>query len=484
MTRLGRPRRRLRTRLLVAIVLVAFGVLVVSATGAAVLSRRSAESSALHAARRAAPRIGGLVADFATQVRDQPVTTAAARRLRSTLGGLLAASGSRVFSVTPDGRVIEGAGRLFGHSAPPAPGQATPPPPDLRNGDLDLVALAAGTRQSGVAGSDAFAAVPLPVVAGATPVVYVTRAIERRPLGGATGYFIVTGAVTLAVAAAVASWLARRLTRPIAAMEQTANAIAGGDLSARVDLGRHPDDELARLARSLDAMAAQLEAARGHERAFLLSVSHDLRTPLTSIRGYAEAIVDGTVRGETATADAARVVTTEAKRLERLVADLLDLARLDAHSYSLTPVPVDAREVVERTITGFAPAARAWGLGLEVLPGEPVAADLDPDRLAQVVANLVENALKFASTSVVVSVQGTEGSVDVRVDDDGPGIPVDAHERVFERLYTARGANGRSVGTGIGLAIVAELATAMGGTATSGVPDDGRGARFTVRVRR
>jgi two-component system sensor histidine kinase BaeS len=264
-------------------------------------------------------------------------------------------------------------------------------------------------------------------------------------------------------------------------MGQTADRIAGGDLSARVDLGKHPDDELAGLARALDGMAAQLEAARGLERGFLLSVSHDLRTPLTSIGGYAEAIADGAVEGRDAQKRAAEVIASEARRLERLVADLLDLARLDAHEFSLTPRPVDAAEVVGEAVDAFHPSAREIGVAL-VLDGASTApVDTDPERLGQIVANLVENALKYARTKVTVGLASDNGTLELRVDDDGPGIDAADVPHVFDRLYTSRPAPGRKVGTGLGLAIVHELSAAMGGTAAAHTLD-GQGTRFLVRI--
>src|SRR5262249_10956155 len=157
--------------------------------------------------------------------------------------------------------------------------------------------------------------------------------------------------------------------------------------------------------------------------AFLLSVSHDLRTPLTSIKGYAEAIADGTVEGQEARIRAARVIESESRRLERLVADLLDLARLDTHEFSLTPRPIDAHPVGDTTVAAFLPTARDCGVTLDVAPGDPVTADADPERLGQIVANLVENALRYAAGAVHVDVGRVDGDVEVRVDDDGPGIP-------------------------------------------------------------
>jgi signal transduction histidine kinase len=264
-------------------------------------------------------------------------------------------------------------------------------------------------------------------------------------------------------------------------MEATANRIAAGDLSARVDLGKHPDDELAGLARALDGMGAQLEAARGLERGFLLCVSHDLRTPLTSIGGYAEAIADGAVEGRDEQRRAAEIIAAEARRLERLVADLLDLARLDAHEFSLTPRPVDATDVVGEAVDAFRPSAREIGIDLLVDGPDVAAVDVDPERLGQIVANLVENALKYARSRVSVGVSSENGALELRVDDDGPGIDPGDLPHVFERLYTSRPAPGRKVGTGLGLAIVHELSAAMGGT-TAAHSLDGQGTRFVVRI--
>jgi two-component system sensor histidine kinase BaeS len=229
-------------------------------------------------------------------------------------------------------------------------------------------------------------------------------------------------------------------------------------------------------------MAAQLEQSRGSERAFLLSISHDLRTPLTSIRGYAEALADGTL--DDANPDdrkkAATVISGEARRLERLVGDLLDLSRLDSRQFSLQPSMCNATEVVRASAEAFLPQARDLGVQLDIRSGDAIAVDLDAERLAQIVANLVENALKYAATRVqVYAAPQDAGRFSVVVGDDGPGIPPDQRALVFERLYTVRDTPGRAVGTGLGLAIVCELAAAMGGGAT--VDDQ---SRFVVTLPR
>jgi signal transduction histidine kinase len=481
------PTRRLGTRLFVAMVAIAFGVLVLSAAGAAALFRQTSADSALDDLRSKAPVVSDAVARLAEfrQLNQSaggtptPAERRLGRNLRSIIANTLRASDVSVVVVTPTGEVQEGIAALLGNEA--ALAGVTDLPHGLTPGDLDTKTLLAGTEQSGQQGRTVFVADPLQIVNGNTPVVVLTQRVETQPLGRAGPFFLLAGAAALVVAAVVAFYLARRLTRPLTAMGQTADRIAAGDLSARVDLGRHPDDELAGLARALDGMAAQLEAARGLEREFLLSVSHDLRTPLTSISGYAQAIADRTVERSEDQKSAAEIIGAEARRLERLVADLLDLARLDAHEFSLTPRPVDAAEVVGEAVDAFQPSAREMGVELVVDRQAPTPVDADPERLGQVVANLVENALKYARTRVTVGVSSTNGTLEVRVDDDGPGIEAGDLPRVFDRLYTSRPAPGRKVGTGLGLAIVRELSAAMGGT-TEALVLDGQGTRFVVRI--
>jgi len=473
-----RPRRRLRTRLLVAMVSIAFGVLVLAAVGAGAIARSTASSAAVASLQKEAPSVANEIDVLGRQFRRTRASTNSEALCR-VIAGVLRISGTSVVEVTANGTVEEGVAPLLGSTC--ANTGNVQLSRNLQPSDLDVDLLLVGQQSSGVVNGTAFVAEPLPLVGTITPVVVLTQSVETQPLGRAGPYLLLTGAIALIVAGLVSAYLARRLTKPIAAMRDTAQRIAAGDLSARVAATDGPDDELQSLARSLDAMAAELETARGHERAFLLSVSHDLRTPLTSIRGYADAIRDGLVDDPAERNRAGSIIAAEARRLERLVADLLDLARLDAHQFSLNPQHVDARDVVYDAVAGFVPSARDWGLRLEVVRGDPTPADVDPERLAQITANLVENALKYAQSAVRVGVDRRDGQVEVRVDDDGPGIPAADRDRVFERLYTTRGAPGRKVGTGIGLAIVHELAGAMGGDATVEPLEPG-GTRFTVTI--
>jgi two-component system sensor histidine kinase BaeS len=476
----SRPRRRLRTRLVVAMMAIALGVLLLTAAVTAGLARRSEVTNARHDVRERTAVVGP---EFDSLIGQLPAARAAAdtaagrkqvRRLRNLVNTTLRASNGAVVAVNADGQVEEGVARLLGGA-----GVSPTLPAGVTVDDLDTQTLRAGNTQQGRDGATVFVAQPLTEVNGVTPVLVLTERVNTRPFGGNGFAVLGAAAISLGIAAFVATFLARRMTRPLAAMQSTARSIAGGDLTARVDTSNVHDDELANLALAINAMANDLDVARGHERAFLLSVSHDLRTPLTSIRGYAEAIADGTVEGRDARIRAADVISSESRRLERLVADLLDLARLDAHQFSLHPTPVDVRAVVQDAVEAFLPAAGDIGVALDVEPGDPVPATVDAQRLAQIVANLVENALKFASARVHVGVHALDDEVELRVDDDGPGIAPEDLPRVFERLYTSRTVPGRTLGTGIGLAIVHELALAMGGD-VSVEPIDGEGTRFVL----
>ena len=367
-------------------------------------------------------------------------------------------------------------------------------PAGLTAADLNPQGLLAGDSVSGRVGDLAFAAVPVALspaertrlkLAGQIAIL-LTR--EVGGVGPSWVYFLISGAVALLIAALIAWQLSRRMSRPLVeAMEATAR-IASGDLRSRVPQHDNDYTESVSLARSINDMAQSLEDGRSRERHLLLSVSHDLRTPLTSIRGFAEAISDGAIED---TAQAAEVIIAESRRLERLVGDLLELTKLESGQMSTSFRPTDVSEVVGITAEGFRPLAEGSGLQLvvQVPPGAGTTVMVDPDRLAQILANLVENALTFARTSVTVSLS-TSGSEEtglqiITVEDDGPGIAAGDLTRVFERFYKADHGPNRHFGSGIGLAIVAELASTMGASVRAESPiHGGGGSRFEVTLGR
>jgi len=276
------------------------------------------------------------------------------------------------------------------------------------------------------------------------------------------------------LAALVAFLLARRISRPVRRVAEAARSLARG---------AHPDPipvegpaELATLATAFNDLAAQLARAREAERNFLLSVSHELKTPLTAIRGYAEALEDGAVDPR----EAAATVSLEAARLERLVGDLLDLARMNRTDFSVHPTEIDLADVAEDAVQRYQPQADAFGVSLAAFSNGPAPAIADADRVLQVVSNLVENALRLTSPGGEVRVVAAPGML--RVEDTGPGLEDDDRSRAFERFYLhERYGRERPVGTGLGLAIVKELTEAMGGT-VSVESEPGRRTAFTVRL--
>jgi two-component system sensor histidine kinase BaeS len=363
----------------------------------------------------------------------------------------------------------------------PAGRTVDPYPSGIVPADLDLTRLRGGTTVSGNHGSLVYAASAATVTVRSEPVLAVVVVTRRADplLRPAVGWFLLAALLTLAIGALVAWRLGRRLARPLRQAEEATRRIAAGDLSTRLPAGSGSGhDELESLMTSINAMAAELERSRGLERQFLLSVSHDLRTPLTSIRGYAEAITDGAIEDPAA---GGAVILAEARRLERLVRDLLDLAKLETQRFSLQIETVDLVDIAAGTADGFRPEADDAGVAIDLaLPdgGAPVRGD--PDRLAQVGANLLENALKFASSRVRIAVSTGGGWARLDVTDDGPGIAPEDVPHVFERLYVARHEPRRKeVGSGLGLAIVRELVTAMGGHVEA-VANHGSGACLSV----
>ncbi len=338
--------------------------------------------------------------------------------------------------------------------------------------------LRAGQTVTATRGGTVHAAAALPP-GPATPggrAVVLTDSIDTGT-GAAGRWFVVAGAATALAGVAVAAALARSLARPLAATEATAGRIAAGDLDARVPVPRAGDDELARLAGAINAMAASLQQSRQAERDFLLSVSHDLRTPLTSIRGWSEALADGAAPDPAA---AGATIGEAAARLDRLVGDLLDLARLRARTFRLDVGPVDLAEVAAGAAEALRPELSDAGLDVVVeLPDDPVVVSGDADRLAQVAGNLLDNAGRHAARRVRIVVAAAGAEAVLAVDDDGPGIAPEDRELVFDRVPADRRTARRGTGTGVGLAIVAELAAAMGGrVAAQDAP--GGGARLTV----
>jgi two-component system sensor histidine kinase BaeS len=277
------------------------------------------------------------------------------------------------------------------------------------------------------------------------------------------------------VAAVLSLLLARSVARPVGRVAEATQALAA---DGRADpVPETGPAELESLARSFNEMAEQLAASRESERNFLLSVSHELKTPLTAIRGYAEGLSEGAFSPDIA----AGPILVEARRLERLVQDLLDLARMNRREFSVRREPVDLAEVAREAVARHDGSARSFGVELGA-DAEEAWVEADPDRVLQIASNLIENALRETPRGGVVTVRTAPRRLVVA--DTGPGLEPDDLARAFDRffLYDKYGRE-RPVGSGLGLAIVKQLAVAMGG-GVKVESEPGAGAVFTLELPR
>jgi two-component system OmpR family sensor kinase len=449
-------------RLATVIVGVVLATLVFVGGGTLELANLRARHNTLRDLRANATKIAANIDDVLDlSTINDPVTLRRRLRLVQSFGTILPIDDVAV--------LISGTGGAFDPTELPAGVTLD----DIRPAALDKLKVVSGNH-----GNIVYAAAPTRAQNGRIVVVVLTQQANAG-LGASVRYFLFTAVVVLLLGLALAIFLGRRLTRPIRDASSATQRIAAGQLRTRVPMPDPDDhDEIAELARSINGMAEGLERSKILEQQFLLSVSHDLRTPLTSIRGYAEAITDGAADPRAA----ADVIRSESRRLERLVADLLDLAKLQARSFSLHPVPIDLAAAAVTAASGFTPDAAERGIVLRAGQGPHVPVVADPDRLAQVAANLIENALKYARFEVQVSVHVADGAGVFTVDDDGPGISAADMPHVFERLYVARSRPQRTESSsGLGLAIVRELVEAMGGAVGVGVaPSSGARIWFSL----
>jgi two-component system, OmpR family, sensor kinase len=316
--------------------------------------------------------------------------------------------------------------------------------------------------------------------------------LPRRPVASVAqevGPLTLVGALTLALlGAAIVAWATfGPAHRRLRALEAAAQRLGSGDLSARAPTEGH--DEIAQVARAFnqtaDALQAEIDRVRAEQvvrRQLLADVSHELHTPLTAIRGY----VDTLQMHEISLTEAQRerylaIVSEETARLERLIADLLDLAKLDAGGMVLQVVSVPVNTLLMRVLDRFMPGAAARDIALEIstsaaeLPG-------DPGRLEQALSNLVANALRFSEPGGTVRVDARrEGAtVVISVQDAGPGLTQEQQAQVFERFYKADPARSAE-GTGLGLSIVRAIAEAHGGrVSVDSTP--GQGSTFSLHL--
>jgi signal transduction histidine kinase len=276
------------------------------------------------------------------------------------------------------------------------------------------------------------------------------------------------------VAGALFWYLSLRLTRPILALSNAADQVAEGRYDVEIPGGGR--GEIAHMADRFEQMADRLREANELERNFLMRVSHELRTPLTAIRGHVGALREGLADDPESRQASLDVIAAEAGRLERLVGDVLDLAKLDARRFTVREEEVDMGRVLERAYAAFGEEARRRGIDYRQNADGGAVVYSDGDRVLQIISNLLANAFRWTPDGgrIDLELQAANGDVAVAVEDSGPGISPEEAERIFRPFWSRDGG-----GTGLGLAIANELANALGGRieVASVV---GRGSRFQL----
>ena len=353
------------------------------------------------------------------------------------------------------------------------PVDPTPLPPRL----LDLARDGTPARQRLVVDGLPVIAVALPIPSGGASYVELSPTLQLDRTFRFLSALLIAGTVSSGLLGmALGSWASRRALRPLTELATVAHRIAGGDLKSR--LPERADPDLAPVARTFNATVDELERRALRDARFASDVSHELRSPLTTILNAAEVLrrrrdeIPGTA------GRAADLLTSEVDRFARMVVDLLDISRSDQQTDERSLEPVDLGELVRNVIATRPDSSPT----VEVDPTAPLVL-ADRRRLDRVVNNLLDNAERHADGVVRVAVLHQEGHVRLEVDDTGPGVPAELRERIFERFArgTRAGSRGSDSGSGLGLALVAEHVRRHNGRVW--VQDrPGGGARFVVEI--
>jgi signal transduction histidine kinase len=310
-------------------------------------------------------------------------------------------------------------------------------------------------------------------------VVARSRAVFTDTLRALLPSLALTGLVALGFAVIVAALLSRTITRPLRDLIDGVRRFAAGDYGTRVTLAG--PSEVAEMGTAFNEMASEIQRARGSEQAFLADISHELRTPLTSIQGFAQAIVDGEARGD-AVSHVAEIIHRESRRLVRMVEGLLQVARLESGAQAIARDDIAPSGLLESAVAALEVQAKDAGVTFD-LAGAAALPSVrgDPDKLAQLFLNVLDNAVKHSPRGTTVNVRGEreDGMIVVRVRDAGSGLPQGAETRLFQRFY--RGDNAKRDGAGLGLAIAQAIAQAHGGSIRAS-NFEGGGAEFAVRL--
>jgi signal transduction histidine kinase len=294
--------------------------------------------------------------------------------------------------------------------------------------------------------------------------------------------FLRAGLIAFVLAIIFAVWMGNWITSPLKEIESASKAVSNGEYRQIPPQG---PDEVQALATAYNEMVNRVQASQQSQRDFVANVSHELKTPLTSIQGFSQAIQDGTVQFGEPLSKAAGIIQTEAERMYRLVVDLLDLARFDAGTITLDRKVINLNQTLRHVVNQLIPqAANAQvQLSLDVDPLPTVVGD--EDRLAQVFTNLVDNAIKHTPSGGDVSVFASHdgGYAVIKIRDSGDGIPQEHINRIFERFYKIDGSRKKDgePGTGLGLAIAQQIVGAHDGKITV-LSNLGVGSEFEVQI--
>jgi signal transduction histidine kinase len=291
------------------------------------------------------------------------------------------------------------------------------------------------------------------------------------------------GLIALALSLILAFAISRWVADPLQEVVHAAQRYPDGELKSILPTGPH---EVQDLTRAFNSMITRVESSQKSQRDFVANVSHELKTPLTSIQGFAQAILDGTADTPEARTQAAQIIYNEAGRMHRMALDLLDLAKLEGGTADLNMSRVDVKALLETIVEKFSPQARRVGIHLQLnVPSNLPSLIGDGDRLAQVFTNLTDNALKFtpAEGQVILSAATAGAEMQISITDSGVGVPKEALPRLFDRFYQVdpSRAGGESHGAGLGLAIVREIIQAHNGK-ISVRSEVGHGTTFVIHL--
>lgn len=283
--------------------------------------------------------------------------------------------------------------------------------------------------------------------------------------------------IGLLVALVLATIISGTIAQPLQQLARATRAVAQGDYAHKVIIEGPP--EIRAVAESFNLMTEEVRMTQQAQRDFLINVSHDLKTPLTSIQGYSQAIMDGAVKDQH---QAAGIIYDEAGRLNRMVSELTELARMQAGTIKMQTTAIDVGQMVASIAERLSVVAQKKKIALytDIHPTPKIPGD--GDRLAQVFTNLISNAINYTPEQGTIQVQVTaeRGGVSISVRDNGIGIPQSELTRIFERFYQVDKTRGPRRGTGLGLAITREIVMAHGGEVTVTSPGEGWGSTFTV----